>query len=377
MEKEDNLGSFIFDDDLIEFEPYKTFKSNFFHWFKPYMRSIFSSQSRRKIIDVKLHKDLIKKYSSKNDLEYMREIINDLAKNGFKGPKSYFNPIYKFFYFLTDNKIKSFTDIKNNTIKYFLVNELEEFSYAYKKSILVAIKNFLLFIESKNYIKNGDSHFFKLDKSLIKAISKERKPIAYLDPETEFGLFLDTVSKMKWKKDSCSRNKAMLKILLITGVRVSELTNIRKNDIKVVSNSYEITIIGKGNKKRLVYIAKNLIQKEFEELFEDNKEFLFTTRTGKKINDRYLNTIVEQVMLEAGIPKKEKNGPHMLRHSCATWLNVVAGYDISKLQAYMAHEDISTTKKYVHLNEKVVRDMSEKVSGIIEVNIHKKEEVNE
>ena len=170
---------------------------------------------------------------------------------------------------------------------------------------------------------------------------------------------------MKWKKDSCSRNKAMLKILLITGVRVSELTNIKREDIKTINNSYEIAIIGKGNKKRLIYINKSLIQKEIDELIDTNKEFIFTTRTGKKINDRYLNTLVEQVLIKANIPKKEKNGPHMLRHSCATWLNVIAGYDISKLQAYMAHEDISTTKKYVHLNEKVVRDMSERVSGIL------------
>ena len=367
MVEENKIGSFIFDDDLIEFEPYKTFKRNFYHWFKPYMRNVFTSQSRRKVINMDLHKKLLKQFSSKNDLEYMKSIINELARNGFKGPKSYFNPIYKFYYFLTENKIKSFSDIKNNTIKYFLVNELEDYSYAYKKSILIAIKNFLFFIESKNFIKNGDSHYFNLDKSLIKAINKERKPIAYLDPETEFGLFLDTVNKMKWKKSSCSRNKAMLKILLITGVRVSELTNIKKDDIKIINNSFEITIIGKGNKKRLVYIAKNFIEKEFKELLDSNKTYLFTTRSGKKINDRYLNTLVEQVLEEAKIPKKEKNGPHMLRHSCATWLNVIAGYDISKLQAYMAHEDISTTKKYVHLNEKVVRDMSDKVSGILGV----------
>jgi len=365
MVEENKIGSFIFDDDLIEFEPYKTFKRNFYHWFKPYMRNVFTSQSRRKVINMDLHKKLLKQFSSKNDLEYMKSIINELARNGFKGPKSYFNPIYKFYYFLTENKIKSFSDIKNNTIKYFLVNELEDYSYAYKKSILIAIKNFLFFIESKNFIKNGDSYYFNLDKSLIKAINKERKPIAYLDPETEFGLFLDTVNKMKWKKSSCSRNKAMLKILLITGVRVSELTNIKKDDIKIIKNSFEITIIGKGNKKRLVYIAKNFIEKELEELLDSNKTYLFTTRSGKKINDRYLNTLVEQVLEEAKIPKKEKNGPHMLRHSCATWLNVIAGYDISKLQAYMAHEDISTTKKYVHLNEKVVRDMSDKVSGIL------------
>lgn len=365
MQEKNNIGTFIFDDDLIEFEPHKTFEENFYHWFKPYMRSVFNSQSRRKIIDIELHKKLIKEFNNKDDLEYMREIINSMGRNGFKGPKSYFNPNALFFYFLTSNNIKSIKDIKNNTIKYFLVNELEEYSYAYKKSIFVVIKNFLSYIESKNFLKNGDSHFFKLDKTLIKSIEKEKKPIAYLDPDTEYQLFLNTVDKMSWKKNSCARNKVMLKILLLTGIRVNELTNIKKKDVALNNNIYEISIIGKGNKKRYVYISKNILNDDLEFLLNSSNSFLFATRTGKKINDRYLNTITEQVLEHANIPKKEKNGPHMLRHSCATWLNVVAGYDISKLQAYMAHEDISTTKKYVHLNEKVVRDMSQNLSTLI------------
>ncbi len=365
VENENNLGSFIFDDDLIEFEPFANFELNFYHWFKPYMRNVFSTQSRRKIINLELHKQLIKEFNKASDNDEMREVINAMGRNGFKGPKSYFNPNIKFYDFLIANNIQSITNIKNNTIKYFLVNELESYSSTYKKDILVAIKNFLQFIESKNYIKNGDSHFFKLDRTLVKSIQKERKPLAYLKPDSEFDLFLSTIDKINWKRNSKHRNRVMLKILLITGIRVSELTDIKKSDFKESGNSYEIAIIGKGNKKRYVYIAKNIIESDLNNLVLIDTEYLFTTRTGKKINDRYLNTIIENVLQEANIPKKEKNGPHMLRHSCATWLNVVAGYDISKLQAYLAHEDISTTKKYVHLNEKVVKDMSEKVYSIL------------
>ena len=173
-----------------------------------------------------------------------------------------------------------------------------------------------------------------------------------------------------WPKSfsSCilARNCAILKILLITGIRASELTSIKLKDFKELVDTYEIKIIGKGDKTRYVYISKELIEKEIQELtLSSNKEHLFTTRTGSKINERYLNTLVENQLTIAHIPKKEKKGPHLLRHSCATWLHVVANFDIAKLQEYMAHEDISTTKKYVHLNEKIVKDMSKKVTQIL------------
>lgn len=365
-EEKSSLGSFIFEDDLIEFEPHDTFKENFFHWFRPYMRNVFSTQTRRKVKNLQLQKKLEKEFNSKNELEEMRDVINAMARNGFKGPKSYFNPNVLFYNFLVENNIKSISDIKNTAIKYFLKNELENYSTQYKKDILVAVKNFLTFIQGKNIIKdNGDSHHFKLDNNLIKSITKEVKPLAYLDPESEFDLFLNTLNNMDWKKSTAARNRAMLKIILITGIRVSELTEIKKEHIKEIKDSYEITVIGKGNKRRKVYIGTDIIKEDIENMLNVSNDYLFVTRSGNKVDDRYLNTIVVDVMEKAGIDKKDKNGPHMLRHSCATWLVVVAGYDIAKLQVYMAHEDIATTKKYVHLNEKVVKDMSGRVTQLI------------
>ncbi len=114
----------------------------------------------------------------------------------------------------------------------------------------------------------------------------------------------------------------------------------------------------------------NLIDKELEKCIIESKErnrseYLFSTKTGKAINDRYLNTLVENTLDVAGIKTKEKKGPHLLRHSCATWLIVIAGFDIAKLQIYMGHEDINTTKKYVHLDDEVVKEMSRKANEIL------------
>ena len=92
-----NTSNVLFNDDSLEFEPYKTFTKNFMHWFTPYMLDVFKNQSKRKIKDLDLHKSLTRKFASLEKIEDMRELINELAQNGFKGPKTYFNPNKAFF----------------------------------------------------------------------------------------------------------------------------------------------------------------------------------------------------------------------------------------------------------------------------------------
>ncbi len=364
-------NTILFGEDTRDFEPYLSLEENFYHWFIPYMQDVFKNQSKRKIIDSTLHKTLIREFSSSNDFEEMRIVINNMGKNGFRGPKTYFNPNKLFYEFLTSFNIQSLSEINSAMFKHFLSEELEEFSYSYKKNIYVAIKNFLTYIEERNRLTNNlnaTEHNFKLHKNIIKVIGKEKKKIAYLKPFDEYYWFLEAIDKVPWKSKNKLRNKLMLKIILITGIRVGELTNIKVKDLNIVEtdNTVEIIIIGKGNKKRVVNIAYNLIHDELLYCIkETTSEFLFSTYSGKAVNDRYLNTIVNQVRIAANIPEKEKNGPHMIRHSCVSWLSAVAGFDIAKLQVYMAHEDISTTKKYLHLDDEVIKDISKKANDIL------------
>lgn len=360
------IGSYIFDEDSLEFEPYKTFKKNYIYWFKTYMKNIFNHQSTRTVKDKRIHSVLIQDFNSKKSLDEMRETINAMARNGFKAPKTYFNPNVMFYNFLIHHKIPSLGKINSSSLKFFLANELEEYSYGHKKNIYVAIKNFLYFIEEKNYKKDGDNHSFKLSKNIIRVINREKKSLAYLSPHDEYYSFLETIDKINWRKSVVNRNRLMLKVLLITGIRVGELTNIKFDDIIIENNSYAIQLIGKGNKKRTVYISKKIAKNDYEVILANrNSDYLFSTSNSQKVNDRYLNTIILKVMKDANIPLKDKNGPHMLRHSCCSWLSVVAGLDIAKLQAYMAHEDISTTRKYTHISNEVVKDISQKANEIL------------
>ncbi len=372
-----NTSNVLFNDDSLEFEPYKTFTKNFMHWFTPYMLDVFKNQSKRKIKDLDLHKSLTRKFASLEKIEDMRELINELAQNGFKGPKTYFNPNKAFFEFLIDYKIKSMSQINSSMLKHYLSEELEDYSYSSKKNIYVAIKNFLTYIEGKNVIKNSKTkteHNFKLHKDIIKVIGKEKKKFAYLNPHDEYYKFLETIDKVPWKGKTQHRNRLMLKFLLLTGIRVGELIDIKIKDLIINEelNKIDFNIIGKGNKVRLVSIAYSLVKDDLLECLKDStNNYLFTSLTGKQINDRYVGMLVDKVREVAGIPKKSKNGPHILRHSACTFLSAVGNFDIAKLQHFMAHEDISTTKKYLHLDDQVIDDVKNRTFELLDEVMHR------
>ncbi|WP_418181262.1 tyrosine-type recombinase/integrase (plasmid) [Aliarcobacter lanthieri] len=369
----------FFTEDVLEFEPYEDFNDNYMHWFIPYMLNVFQNQSKRKIKDPIIHKQLIKKFATFKNFDDMRIVINDLAKNGFKGPKTYFNPNKSFYEFLLSYNINSLSQINSNMLKHYLSEELEGYSYISKKNIYVALKNFLTYIESKNFLKNEPTktgHNFKLHKDIIKVIGKEKKKFAYLNPYDEYNRFLEAIDNVEWKGKTKHRNRLILKILLLTGIRVGELIDIKKKDLIISENNnkVEFNIIGKGNKKRLVSIALSLISRDFKPYMNeiiDNSEYLFSSSTGKQLNDRYIRTLVEKTREAAHIPKKDKDGPHVLRHSLCSYLSAVGNFDIAKIQHFMAHEDISTTKKYLHLDDQVIEDVKNKTVELLDEVINK------
>jgi len=365
------FDEFVFHDDVHSFEPNETLSENFLFWFKIYMSDKFGHLTIRTVKDKNLHKEYVLKINSLDTMDDIKDLINAMSRNGVKGPKTYFNPNNRFYDFLIKYNQKNLKTINTNMFKHFLLNELDELSSVHKKNIYGGIRNFLSFIEEHNNTKGGDSHSFNLHKDIAKVIPKESKKIAYLSPTNEYYKFFETIDKIPWTKKTIYRNRFMLKILLVTGIRVHELTTIKISDLNEVEkdNSLMIKIIGKGNKHRSVRIGLDMISEELGicKAYSKsvNSKFIFSTDQGNSVNDRYLNTIIPEVMLAAGIAPKDKNSAHMLRHSCCTWLSTVAGFDIAKLQAYMGHEDIATTKKYLHINDEVVKDMSIKAEAIL------------
>jgi len=149
--------------------------------------------------------------------------------------------------------------------------------------------------------------------------------------------------------------KIAIHLLLETGIRVSELTNIQISDISISDQS--IKIKGKGNRQRLVYFLssdlkisiQNYLKKRLS--FSSDDAFL-SIKTQKNITPSKIRLWLKAIAIEANI--KQRVTPHMLRHTCATqWLE--AGLDIRYVQKLLGHHSISTTEIYTHVSDQGLR----------------------
>jgi len=154
------------------------------------------------------------------------------------------------------------------------------------------------------------------------------------------------------------RNKAIIETLYGSGLRVSELVNLRLTDIHYKEGF--ITVTGKGNKQRLVPISNKAL-KEIEIYKADrnhlpaihDQNIVFLNRRGRKLTRAMIFTIIKDLAARAGIRKKIS--PHTFRHSFATHL-IEGGADLRAVQEMLGHESILTTEIYTHIDRSFLRD---------------------
>ena len=168
------------------------------------------------------------------------------------------------------------------------------------------------------------------------------------------------ITAIDLSKPEGHRNKAMLETLYSSGLRVTELIQLKITNLKL-ADGY-IQIIGKGNKERIVPIGKIAIKQimlykdEFRQLIRVKKGFediLFLNRRGTGISRNMIFMIIKELAKTSGITKKI--GPHTFRHSFATHL-IEGGADLRAVQEMLGHESITTTEIYLHLNREHLRD---------------------
>ncbi len=161
-----------------------------------------------------------------------------------------------------------------------------------------------------------------------------------------------------------ARNRAMIEMLYSSGLRVSELVNLKLNNIH--SDVGFLQVIGKGNKERLVPIGKDAMK--FVSIYIDsvrgvpphkapqkgNEAFVFLNRNGRKLTRVMVFTIIKN--LAAAIGLKKTISPHTFRHSFATHL-IEGGADLRAVQEMLGHESITTTEIYTHLDRDYLRQV--------------------
>lgn len=155
------------------------------------------------------------------------------------------------------------------------------------------------------------------------------------------------------------RNALILELLYSCGIRVSELVNIKISDIDFKNK--RILIFGKGSKERYVMygsicltLLNDYINKSRSLLVKDDNDYLLVNKFGKKITDRAIRMIIDDVIKKSSL--KLKISPHTFRHTFATHL-LNEGADLKIVQELLGHENISTTGIYTHVSNERLRNI--------------------
>lgn len=248
------------------------------------------------------------------------------------------------------NYQKNYLTLKDRDIWQYLntLNNLSRRSLAHHITVL---KSFYGFLESESIINTNPCAKLTMPKL-------EAKLPEYLTvPEVKKLLDINL------KKPKDYRNKAMLELMIATGLRVSELVNLQVSNIDF-SDCF-VRVLGKGRKERIVpiddealYYTKLYLEYYRNSLLKNNdSEYLFISSYGKRITRQAFFKIIKDECQKKGI--KKTVSPHTLRHSFASIL-LKNGANIRVIQELLGHEDLKTTQIYTHLiDEKLKKDYEE------------------
>ncbi|MDK0701956.1 tyrosine recombinase XerC [Clostridium perfringens] len=249
---------------------------------------------------------------------------------------------------LGDNFIKDITLSDIYAFLAFLEKVRNNSAYARARKV-ATLKSFFKFLNSK--IKLIDENpTVELESPKI----NKRHPV-YLTLDQS----ITVLNSMDKANKNYYRDYCILTLFLNCGMRLSELCNIEIEKIK----GDTLTIIGKGNKERTVYLNEASISAIENYLKNRNdlkatkeaKKYLFLSSKYRPINKRSVEILVKKHIENAGF-KDQKYTPHKLRHTAATLMYKYGNVDIRSLQNILGHENISTTQIYTHVDDETLRE---------------------
>ena len=282
-------------------------------------------------------------------IEYLF-VNKNLSKNTIL---SYKDDLKKFISFIEQNDLKKLeNNIIQNYVK-FLSKNFSPKSHSRKLSSLKAFFNYLFDLKLVNKNPIADVDFPKITKTIPKLLSEKEI----------FTLLERTYNDSSFKG---LRMSVMMEILYATGIRISELVEIKNGDLSEDFSS--VLIKGKGGKQRVVPLfgkVKEVLKKYLFEKrhFNTKGSFLFPSNSkfGHITRHRFFQ-LLKKLSLECGI-NVSKVSPHTIRHSFASHL-LERGVDLRIIQESLGHKDISTTQIYTHIQSKKIRKILEEKHSI-------------
>ena len=274
---------------------------------------------------------------------------------------------------LSENSIEAYLRDITKLKEYCLGEEssldIEKVTAPTLTSFLVTLNQFGLSAHSQARIISGIKAFYKfliIEKRvsddptlLIDAPRLGRKLPDTLDLH-EIDDFLASIDHSKLEGP---RNRAIIEVLYSSGLRVSELTNLKLSNLFLETGF--LRVVGKGNKERLVPIGSeaikyvNIYLKEVraqQKAKKGEEDIVFLNRNGSRLSRVMIFTIIKNITARAGL--KKKVSPHTFRHSFATHL-IEGGADLRAVQEMLGHESITTTEIYTHLDKSYLKQIIE------------------
>ncbi len=256
--------------------------------------------------------------------------------------ESYSQDIARYFNFLKENGIDNIEDTDTAVILSHLINLSKSGLEARSRARhLVTLRGFYRFLVEEKILKHDPISLVDLPKSTLKlpvvlSVAEVQQLLDAPDTNTAIG----------------KRNAAMLELLYAAGLRVSELINLKLNDVNL--EVAFVRVLGKGSKERIVPIGRHARDK-IDDYIKTGRSrllkniashYIFVARAGNPMTRQGFWKLIKQYATTAGIRKKI--APHTLRHSFASHL-LEGGADLRSVQLMLGHVDISTTQIYTHV----------------------------
>lgn len=268
-----------------------------------------------------------RKYSDKTILSYKDDLIeyNEFLGNNFT------------------NILNIDINIVNNYMKYLYERKITKSSISRKLSSIRGLYNYLV---REEIIK--ENYFNKISNP-----KRELYLPKFLKEEELDKIF----SVCNFNNPTEERDTLIIELLYATGVRVSELVNIKIKDIN--RKEKLIKVLGKGNKERIV-IYNNHTKKALDAYLKDgynyfnkkSSEYLILNKNGNKLSERYIREIINKKVSQASLDIKIS--PHTLRHTFATDI-LENGMDLMTVKELLGHESLNTTSIYTHITNEQIK----------------------
>lgn len=266
--------------------------------------------------------------------------------------------IEKYLDFLKSNKIDKLKDVESDHINSFIstlkfykkYTRKEKYTNSTINRYISSIKNFHYYLLDNNFVENDASN------KIYRPKNKTKMP--YVLNVTDIDLIL---SSIKLLKPIDFRDKCIISLMYSSGLRISEVVNIKLNDLNFTESF--ISVLGKGNKQRLIPVGDKAMKMtsvyvdeyRYKFLKKMNSDgYLFLNNRGKSLSRVSIWKIIKKH--SSSLPNSDMITPHVFRHSFATHL-IEGGADLRAVQMMLGHSDITTTQIYTHLDKSYLKDI--------------------